>query len=86
MVQLGENPFDFAGLSLIALRDGVKQHLLGNCIGRERPVIVGDDDRHRCAVEQEMKSAIAFHLEGFREEGLDIPKPHSSSSYVEVLA
>ena len=37
-------------------------------------------------VEQEMKAAIAFHLEGLREEGLDIPKPHSSSSYVEVVA
>jgi predicted RNase H-like HicB family nuclease len=34
--------------------------------------------------EKNMKEAIEFHLEGLRSEGLEIPEPHSSSSYVEV--
>jgi len=33
-----------------------------------------------------MKDAIAFHLDGLKEEGLAIPKPHSSSSYVDIPA
>ena len=37
-------------------------------------------------VEREMKGAIAFHLDGLREEGLAIPEPHSTSSYVEIPA
>lgn len=37
-------------------------------------------------VEREMKDAIAFHLDGLREEGLAIPEPHSTSSYVEIPA
>jgi predicted RNase H-like HicB family nuclease len=37
-------------------------------------------------VQLEMKGAIAFHLDGLREEGMDIPEPHSSSSYVDVPA
>jgi predicted RNase H-like HicB family nuclease len=36
--------------------------------------------------EREMKSAIAFHLDGLRAEGMPVPKAHSSSSYVEVPA
>ena len=36
--------------------------------------------------EREMKSAIAFHIEGLRSEGMALPTPHSSSSYVEVPA
>jgi predicted RNase H-like HicB family nuclease len=40
----------------------------------------------RDEVEREMRGAIAFHLDGLREEGLDIPKPHTSSSYVEIPA
>ena len=40
----------------------------------------------RDEVEREMKAAIAFHLEGLREEGLDIPKAHASASYVEIPA
>ena len=35
-------------------------------------------------VEQNMHEAIAFHLEGLREEGFPIPQPTSASSYVEV--
>ena len=37
-------------------------------------------------VEREMKGAIAFHLDGLREEGLAIPEPLSTSSYVEIPA
>lgn len=37
-------------------------------------------------VKREMTDAIAFHLEGLKQEGLDIPQPHSTSSYVEVSA
>lgn len=37
-------------------------------------------------VQREMKHAIAFHLDGLKQEGLAIPAPHSSSSYVDVPA
>ena len=42
--------------------------------------------RTRDDVEREMREAIAFHLSGLKEEGLAIPQPHASSSYVEVPA
>jgi len=42
--------------------------------------------RRREEVEREMEAAIAFHLEGLRSEGLEIPQPHSFSTYVEVPA
>ena len=35
---------------------------------------------------QLIQEAIEFHLEGLREDGLEIPKPTSNSEYVEVLA
>jgi len=37
-------------------------------------------------VHREMKDAIAFHLDGLKEEGLAIPEPHSTSSYVDIPA
>ena len=37
-------------------------------------------------VEQLMKGAIEFHLEGLRKEGYEIPLPHSYSAYLEVSA
>jgi len=37
-------------------------------------------------VEKNMKDAIAFHLEGMDQEGLEVPKPHSFSTYLEVPA
>ena len=40
----------------------------------------------RAEVEQSMREAIEFHLEGLRAEHLEVPKPRSSSSYVEVPA
>lgn len=35
-------------------------------------------------VEQNMKDAIAFHLDGLREDGQDVPEPHTYSAYVEL--
>ncbi len=37
-------------------------------------------------VEKTMQEAIAFHLDGLREEGCDIPDPHSYSTCVDALA
>ena len=35
-------------------------------------------------VRAEIREAIAFHLEGLRQDGLPIPKPSSAAEYVEV--
>jgi predicted RNase H-like HicB family nuclease len=40
----------------------------------------------REAAEENMREAIAFHLEGLKLEGLEIPQPTTSSAYVEVAA
>lgn len=37
-------------------------------------------------VEQEIREAISFHLEGLREDGEDVPDPASLVEYVEVPA
>jgi predicted RNase H-like HicB family nuclease len=37
-------------------------------------------------VERNMRDAVEFHLEGLREEGYDVPKPDTSSAYIEVEA
>ncbi len=37
-------------------------------------------------VEARMREAVALHLEGLREEGYDVPEPHSYATYVEVAA
>ncbi|MBW4542740.1 MAG: type II toxin-antitoxin system HicB family antitoxin [Myxacorys chilensis ATA2-1-KO14] len=37
-------------------------------------------------VEQNMHEAMAFHLDGLKLEGLEIPQPTTSSAYVEVAA
>ncbi|NQU25425.1 MAG: type II toxin-antitoxin system HicB family antitoxin [Candidatus Nealsonbacteria bacterium] len=34
--------------------------------------------------ELNMQEAIEFHLEGMRSEGYEIPKPNSTSAYVEA--
>ncbi len=36
--------------------------------------------------ERNMREAIAFHLDGLREEGYPVPEPQASSSYVELPA
>jgi predicted RNase H-like HicB family nuclease len=38
----------------------------------------------RDEIERQMTSAIGFHLEGMRAEGMEPPEPRSSSSYVDV--
>jgi len=40
--------------------------------------------RTREEVEQNMKDAIAFHLDGLREDGQDVPEPYTYSAYVEL--
>jgi predicted RNase H-like HicB family nuclease len=40
----------------------------------------------RTAVEQHMREAIEFHLDGLREEGAPIPPPSTTATYVEVAA
>lgn len=37
-------------------------------------------------VEAEIRDAIAFHLEGMREDGLPVPPPMSQVEYVDVAA
>ena len=37
-------------------------------------------------VESEIRDAIAFHLEGMREDGIVLPMPSSQVEYVEVAA
>jgi predicted RNase H-like HicB family nuclease len=36
--------------------------------------------------EKSMRDAIVFHLEGMHQEGLQVPRPHSSSTYLDVSA
>ena len=36
--------------------------------------------------EREIREAIAFHLEGMREDGQPIPPPTSSVEYVDIAA
>ena len=33
-----------------------------------------------------MREAVAFHIEGLKEDGLPVPSPRTRSSYVEVTA
>ena len=37
-------------------------------------------------VESQIREAIAFHLEGLREDGLPVPHPSSRVEYIEVAA
>ena len=37
-------------------------------------------------VERTMREAIAFHLDGLRAEGYEVPEPSSYATYVEVAA
>jgi predicted RNase H-like HicB family nuclease len=42
--------------------------------------------RTRKEVENNMHEAIAFHLDGLREEGQPVPEPQTYSAYVELPA
>jgi predicted RNase H-like HicB family nuclease len=46
-------------------------------------VATGQD---RPAVEQTMREAIAFHIEGLQAAGEPVPRPVSTSAYVDVAA
>jgi predicted RNase H-like HicB family nuclease len=37
-------------------------------------------------VEREIREAIAFHIDGMRQDGLPIPQPTSTVEYVELAA
>lgn len=37
-------------------------------------------------VESEIREAIAFHIEGMREDGIVIPEPTSRVEYIELVA
>ena len=37
-------------------------------------------------VEKSIREAIDFHLDGLREDGYEIPAPHTYSTYMEVSA
>lgn len=37
-------------------------------------------------VEAEIRDAIAFHLEGLREDGLPLPTPSSQVEYIDIAA
>jgi predicted RNase H-like HicB family nuclease len=36
--------------------------------------------------EQQIRSAISFHLDGLREDGMEIPEPSCAVGYVELAA
>ena len=40
--------------------------------------------QNRSEVEQKMKEAIEFHLDGLREEGCPLPVPRSHAAYCEI--
>jgi predicted RNase H-like HicB family nuclease len=42
--------------------------------------------RYAIVIENEVRSAIKFHLEGLKKDGLPVPKPSSAVEYVEVAA
>ena len=48
------------------------------------PGCVATGDRP-AAAEREIRSAIRFHIEGLKEDGLPVPAPSASVEYVETL-
>lgn len=40
----------------------------------------------KAAVETNIREAVAFHIEGLREDGLPVPEPSSQVQYVDVAA
>ena len=36
------------------------------------------------AVEEEIRAAIRFHIEGLKQDGLEVPEPTSIAEYVEA--
>ena len=46
-------------------------------------VATGDTEEE---TEANMKEAIAFHVEGLKQEGFPVPEPSARSAYIEVAA
>ena len=46
----------------------------------------GSTGQTREEVERNIQEAIAFHIEGLKQEGYAAPEPSSYSSYIEVIA
>jgi predicted RNase H-like HicB family nuclease len=42
--------------------------------------------RLRAGTQPEIREAIAFHIDGMRQDGLPIPQPTSTVEYVELAA
>lgn len=40
----------------------------------------------KAAVDKNIREAVAFHIEGLREDGLPVPEPSSHVEYVDVAA
>jgi predicted RNase H-like HicB family nuclease len=40
----------------------------------------------RAEVEREMREAIAFHLDGLRADGIELPAPQTYATYCEIAA
>ncbi len=45
-----------------------------------------DRSHPREEVEREMREAIAFHLEGLRADGIELPEPHAYATYCDIAA
>ncbi len=37
-------------------------------------------------VQQQIREAVEFHLDGMGEDGIDVPEPHSRVEYIDVAA
>ena len=46
----------------------------------------GSTGQTRDEVEHNIREALAFHLEGLKQEGYAVPEPSSYSSYIEIAA
>lgn len=46
----------------------------------------GSTGKTKEEVERNIQEAIAFHLDGLRDEGFEIPEPSSYSSYIQFAA
>ncbi|MBI3247807.1 MAG: type II toxin-antitoxin system HicB family antitoxin [Deltaproteobacteria bacterium] len=46
----------------------------------------GSTGQNRDEVEHNIREALAFHIEGLKQEGYPVPEPSSYSSYIEIAA
>jgi predicted RNase H-like HicB family nuclease len=56
------------------------------CFVKVRDILRISTGRSHEEVQKNMREAIAFHLDGLREEGQPVPEPQSYSAYVELPA